>query len=256
MKPITLFSWGYWGWGNSTKQLVRAVDAVEESRGFKPPIFVDVRFQRSGQAPGFHGSKFEKLLGPNRYRWMKSLGNSNIPNPKLKHLAKIADPKSATFLLELAVDEAANDRRIIFFCACECPTACHRSKVAGLVLKAARKRGIGIEIVEWPGGHPIEKGISVPAAVFRKVKNGQVTIPLKRGVDLAEVAGLPWGSIVSLESDGDFLHRLSGPAAYRNDQWCLPVIHQWDDASVPLIDYKRESPKTRKYFGYNPQRSF
>ena len=21
MKPITLFSWGYWGWGTSTKQL-------------------------------------------------------------------------------------------------------------------------------------------------------------------------------------------------------------------------------------------
>jgi len=32
MKPITIFSWGYDGWGTSTKQLLEAVDAVEESR--------------------------------------------------------------------------------------------------------------------------------------------------------------------------------------------------------------------------------
>jgi hypothetical protein len=39
---ITLFSWGYWGWGNVTRQFVEAVDAAEASRGFAPPLFVDV----------------------------------------------------------------------------------------------------------------------------------------------------------------------------------------------------------------------
>jgi hypothetical protein len=63
--PVTLFTWGYYGWGNHTPQLVEAVDAVEASRGFEPPIFVDI-------------PAFEKLLGPTRHRWMKSLGNKYI----------------------------------------------------------------------------------------------------------------------------------------------------------------------------------
>jgi hypothetical protein len=43
----TLFTWGYYGWGNHTPQLVEAVDAVETSRGFEPPIFVDIRIRRT-----------------------------------------------------------------------------------------------------------------------------------------------------------------------------------------------------------------
>jgi hypothetical protein len=38
---ITLFSSGYWGWGNATERLVEAVDAAEQARGFGPPMFVD-----------------------------------------------------------------------------------------------------------------------------------------------------------------------------------------------------------------------
>jgi hypothetical protein len=30
--PTTLFTWGYYGWGNATPQLVEVVDAVEEGR--------------------------------------------------------------------------------------------------------------------------------------------------------------------------------------------------------------------------------
>jgi hypothetical protein len=41
MTTTTIFTWGYYGWGNATPQLVEAVDAVETSRGFEPPIFVD-----------------------------------------------------------------------------------------------------------------------------------------------------------------------------------------------------------------------
>lgn len=68
-----LFSWGYYGWGNHTDRLVEAVDAVEESRGFRPPVFVDIRIRRSVRAVGFNGTRFEKLLGPERHRWMPSL---------------------------------------------------------------------------------------------------------------------------------------------------------------------------------------
>ena len=70
----TLFSWGYYGWGNHTPNLVEAVDAVETSRGFEPPIFVDVRIRRSVRAAGFKGPAFERLLGERttRHRWMKT----------------------------------------------------------------------------------------------------------------------------------------------------------------------------------------
>src|SRR5262245_32015030 len=67
----TLFTRGYYGWGNATPQLVEAVDAVEASRGFEPPTFVDIRIRRTVRAKGFRGNAFEKLLGPTRHRWMK-----------------------------------------------------------------------------------------------------------------------------------------------------------------------------------------
>ena len=50
MTPLTMFTWGYWGWGSSTKKLKQAVDLVERSRGYEPPYFVDVRMKRSGRA--------------------------------------------------------------------------------------------------------------------------------------------------------------------------------------------------------------
>lgn len=76
--PVTIFSWGYYGWGNHTRRLVEAVDAVEASRGFRPPVFVDIRIRRSVRAAGFTGPAFEKLLEQGRHRWMKSLGNKFI----------------------------------------------------------------------------------------------------------------------------------------------------------------------------------
>jgi len=48
------------------------------ARGFQPPIFVDIRIRRSVRAAGFTGSAFERLVGQDRHRWMKSLGNKFI----------------------------------------------------------------------------------------------------------------------------------------------------------------------------------
>jgi hypothetical protein len=47
-------------WGSSTEQLIESVDAVEQHRGFAPPIFIDVRVHRSVQAKGFANDSFEK----------------------------------------------------------------------------------------------------------------------------------------------------------------------------------------------------
>jgi hypothetical protein len=45
-KELTLFMWGYYGWGNHTSDLMLAVDEVERARGFNPPVFVDIRIRR------------------------------------------------------------------------------------------------------------------------------------------------------------------------------------------------------------------
>jgi hypothetical protein len=50
-----MFSWGFSGWGTATRQLVAAMDAAEEQRGFKPPMFADIRLRREGCAPEFRG---------------------------------------------------------------------------------------------------------------------------------------------------------------------------------------------------------
>ena len=59
---ITLFSWGYWGWGNATEQLVESADLAEKKRGFKPPVFVDIRRERQGRAKGLSVRPSEKSL--------------------------------------------------------------------------------------------------------------------------------------------------------------------------------------------------
>ena len=146
---LTLFTWGYWGWGNSTRELVRRIDAAEKKSGFDAPVFVDIRVQRAVRAEGFNGSAFEQVAGPERYWWLPSLGNRNVKANKPG--IRIADPYSARTLLDLAIHYERQNRRIYFFCACKEFRWCHRKKVANLVRKEAGRRHRRIRILEWPG---------------------------------------------------------------------------------------------------------
>lgn len=252
----TLFSFGYFGWGNHTPQLVDAVDAVETSRGFEPPLFVDIRIRRSVRAAGFTGSAFEKLLGQDRHRWMKSLGNKYIETRTGPNI-QIADPSAADELLDLAVESAHHKQRLLFFCSCQWPRcegeiACHRTTVAGLVLEAAKKRGVEIDIVEWPGGKPRQIDLDVTPKIFAAVKKGRMTVPLGDRPDLAEVAGLPWCSVATLHSNGEKLHRVVGPAVAQTSGWALPVLYLFFDPATGLSEYKEEAEKLRKAWGLNP----
>jgi len=51
--PLKIFMFGYWGWGNATKQLIDAASAVEASKDFKPPVFVDIRIHRDVRLMAF-----------------------------------------------------------------------------------------------------------------------------------------------------------------------------------------------------------
>src|ERR1700712_2475078 len=142
---LVAFSWGYEGWGNHTEALVEIVDAIEASRGYAPPLFVDIRLRRAVRAVGFRDRAFEQRLGP-RYRWLRGLGNRAIIED-LADAIVIADPSEARTLVELIADAAY--RRVIFFCSCGSPlraAQCHRAEVARLALTEARRRKLALTI--------------------------------------------------------------------------------------------------------------
>ena len=256
MHKPTLFTWGYYGWGNHTPQLVEAVDAVETSRGFQPPLFVDIRIRRNVRAEGFVSSAFEKLLGPSRHRWMKSLGNKFIQSRSGPSI-QIAEPAAADELLDLTLEAAGRKQRVLFFCSCQWPKcdgeiACHRTTVAGLVLNAAQKRGVPIEIVEWPGGTPTQNEVEVPSQILASIRKGRMTVPLGNEPNLADIAGLPWCSIATVRSGDQTLYRIVGPAIRQNDQWAWPVFPSDLDPAASSAHYEDEASKIRQRLGLEP----
>ena len=102
---LNMFTFGYWGWGSATRELVRRVDAVERRRGFRSPIFVDIRIHRGVRAAGFRDDAFERFLGRARYRWMRGLGNLAVVGHSGGRRVKINSPAAATELLEFARED-------------------------------------------------------------------------------------------------------------------------------------------------------
>ena len=262
MKPLTLFTWGYWGWGNATEQLVKAVDAVERARGYRPPMFLDVRISRSVRAPGFNGKVFEQTVGKKRYRWMPDLGNVAV---KTGGRTRIKNPAAAEALLDLAQECAPERRRVLFFCSCEFPRdprwggCCHRTMVADLVLRAARRRRRAAQIVEWPGDEPSRREIAVAVSAkdFAAVQRRRAAVPVGTPPRLSQIAGLPWGSVVRLmKTAGDsqeVVSVLSGPARYSRGQWQLPNFGVLD-AGAAASAVERASRRLRKDRGLEEQR--
>lgn len=247
----TIFTFGYFGWGNHTADLVKAVDAVEKARGFQPPVFVDIRIRRAVRAPGFNGGAFGKLLGEDRYRWMNSLGNEAIVNRRLGRV-KIADPDSAVDLLQLARSSAKEGRRVIYFCGCRWPRmdgrlACHRTSVMQLLMRAARREERLLQVVEWPGGKPGHVDFNLEPELFSTIAKGRMTIPRQRAD--VELRGLPWGSIATLRCGDDTIHRIVGPALRQTEQWVLPVQPTRSDREFGFTELNAQAAKFRKSHG-------
>jgi hypothetical protein len=228
---LAIFTWGYWGWGTAPHQFVQAADAVEASRGFAPPFFVDIRIRRSVRAPGFSGATFERTVGAGRHQWMKALGNRAVLDGRPGIL--IDQPKAAGDLLDIAVERARSRQRVVFFCACEFPGhehagGCHRAAVATLVLDAARRRGLPVQVEEWPGGLPLE-GVDLNALAARPIDLHRKSIVVNTSAPLAVVAGLPWGSLgeVRLNTREPVVRCvLTGPARFSSSDgvWLLPML--------------------------------
>lgn len=250
---INIFKWGYEGWGNATKTLVRCVDALERQDSYEPPMFVDIHYSRSVRAIGFRDQAFEKLLGHKRYRWMRSLGNAAIRSRRGG--MRIQCPDAAEQLLDLAIDAAAANKRIIFFCSCPSPHGaewCHRTKVAKLLLRVARRRQVAVEIEEWPGGIPartVGHRVHISEAELRKVRQGAVNVSITPQQATADLAGLPWGALVELVARGERQVVSVGPPQYRAKRWWLPVflvpVEEGDSAArlTPFVHRLRSSSK-------------
>lgn len=224
MKKITIFSWGFWGWGTHAERFVNVVDHVEASRGFKPPIFVDIRIRRTGRAVEFKENTFRDIVGAKRYHWMRGLGNAAIVDKTLDDIT-IKDPRDAKTLLNLAIESMKRDRRLIFYCACENPFYCHRHVVGSLLLKEAKKLGITLEIVEWPGGKgQYIKEKTTDDIIMKIIKGQQKNYQLSDTINLKKYGALPWGSIVELSSNSRKIIITSGPMKYINHGWALPVV--------------------------------
>jgi hypothetical protein len=251
LNRLTMFSWGYWGWGTATQQLIASVDAAERKRGFNPPIFVDIRNNRSVRAPGFNGRAFEDLLGWRRYRWMPSLGNMNIGKSKP---TRIACPTSATQLLDVALEARLRSARVIFFCACESPSwaeKCHRHKVAGMVKRAARSRRISLDLREWAAEQPRTNPVvlRVSPQILSGVVRGAKSVPLKGKRMPVAWCGIPWGTLVILKTGSNQVPVAVGPAAYRHGQWVLPLFQDEKERAGDVVALRRQSAKLRAKYG-------
>jgi hypothetical protein len=229
---LALFSFGYWGWGSETPLLLDATRAVEEARGFIAPCFVDVRALRGARAAGFREKLFEKLAGPDNYVWMPKLGNRRVAEGSDGE-AEIIEPQAAGDLLDLAVERLRRKQRLIFFCACEWPgttkePGCHRLLVTNLVLEEARRRKLAIGIGEWPGGEPRNVSVKVTRKNYTKLASGGAS--LKTSMSVADAAGLPWGSRVTMANGGDTFDFIAGPGKASRGELVTPrMVAGFDD---------------------------
>jgi hypothetical protein len=226
---LTLFTLGYEGWGNWTDKLVDAAHSVERSRGWGPPLFVDIRASRKVRAEGFREHAFERRFGPDRYRWMNRLGNKAILTGEKS--GTLIDPGCAAELLDLAVQLQRKRRRVIYFCSCVSPAnGCHRHWVAPHVVKLAEKQPQPVTIVEWPG-YESEPGttpkVEATPSIVKSVNNGRASVPLGAEMPSAAMLGLPWHTLVDLvdaKTGAKLDFMLAGPAEHRAGGWQIPVM--------------------------------
>ena len=77
---------------------------------------------------------------------------------------------------------------------------CHRDTVGELLLSCAKDRGQQIEVVEWPGGEPVNRSFPVTPDIRKAVRQRRKTVPMGEDVD-KDLACLPWASIVTFTSN-------------------------------------------------------
>ena len=249
---LEIFSFGYWGWGNHVDKLKQLVDYSEKINGFSPPFFVDIRIRRTVRAVGFCGDNFKDVIGSKRYRWEKELGNKSILTRK--NYIEIQNPQAVHDLLELALEKTKLKQRVIYFCACEIPSECHRNSVTRFLINHARKQNKKIIVSEWPG-NSFQKNqlkINVDLLTFKSIKAGKKSI--KASNFITPKCIIPWGTkaIIKCDYSDDILEVYLGYAHYQKDGWYWQVLYNSDNSLVK----SKNINKFLKDYGYIVQKSY
>lgn len=222
------FSFGYWGWGNKTTKMLEYIDYVEAQKAYKPPFFVDIRIRRSVRAVGFRANNFEKAVGVNRYEHIPELGNQNIIDHK--NGVKIKDPSKVSHLLDIIVRSAKENRRVIFFCACEFLEVpgwrCHRYNISKLLVKEAKKTHIELKISEWFSIPIKNKNLELylDHKTFNKIKKEDAYI--QREYSLLDIYNMKSSELLLIKDQetGELIKRYPNKVDAVHDMWKLRVI--------------------------------
>jgi hypothetical protein len=181
---------------------------------------------------------------------MPTLGNSSIATTR--NTIRIASPRSVDQLLHLARDTAERSSRLVIFCACESPWAdyCHRHEVSKLLRSAARRRGVSLDVQEWPGGRPSARpdALRVTSETLHAVARGAKTVPLDGQRVPRRWAGTPWGTIVVLRAWPDEYPVSIGPPVYRSGHWALPRFDDGTASADDVPSLKRNAISLRRRY--------
>ncbi|EPX64140.1 hypothetical protein D187_005274 [Cystobacter fuscus DSM 2262] len=224
---LTAFSWGYEGWGNSTRELLQAFSAVERERGHGPPVFADVRVRREVRAVGFRGDAFAHQVGRAHYRWMPGLGNAAVGTGRGP--MRLVEPAEVYELLGLIQSQARQGRRVIFFCSCGSPfdaRDCHRQLVRRTLLGAARASRVRLGVQEWPGGalpSGVHEELPVTPALLAAVRAGAGSVRLGSRLPPVRLLGWPTGALLRLRAGEDTQLVSVAAAHFHAGEWKMPV---------------------------------
>jgi hypothetical protein len=114
-QPV-IYTFGYSGWGPNVKKMKSIFNKHNQAIRGRNLRWIDVRYNRSVRAPGFNGSKIEKMLGSDNYLWIKNLGNKYASNNKN---IKLLNPiKGYDELYKAVKDAEQNNLDLMIFCHC------------------------------------------------------------------------------------------------------------------------------------------
>jgi hypothetical protein len=131
--------------------------------------------------------------------------------------------------------------------------SCHRVEVASLLLNAAKKRGLPLEMSEWPGEFPVSIPVKASDSHRRALANDVHYIPIGSvEARLPSMATLGWGSNVRFESPDKSWTVVTGPASVGRHRWRLKVF---DEADFSGNMTGRERGDALLRAGYGPRSS-
>jgi hypothetical protein len=126
-------------------------------------------------------------------------------------------------------------------------------------LEAAARRNLNVQIVEWPGGEPLnDLKIAVSPEALSRLNRGAKSILLTEPASLANTAGIPWYSLAEIQLSGSTNAGrgvLTGPAKYdRKSGWWVPRLDDIDLA-LPSEALRQRIQKLRREGGFEPRRT-